>query len=226
MKPLPDVARSEAAMRRLLGVEPDADLGEIKAAFRRRIKLLHPDHSRIGCSSQTISRLIDAYSGLSAIYRTGKCSEGDAAIQGSGSSCSLTDVFALGELAMSSTDAAVRVCAIQSLAASGKRSSFSFLRRLLDDPEVAVAEAAIRAIARLGIRQAEGELAARYSRSPLSIRKAILDAVAVIGTGAGSSALLNCAAQDSDHLLQQQAEELLNRFRTADSAAGGMRRMA
>ncbi|AFG38124.1 HEAT repeat domain-containing protein [Spirochaeta africana] len=217
---------TEAAMRRLLGISAEADLKDIKAAFRRKIKLLHPDRS--SCSStRTIGRLIEAYSGLAALYRTGKPPAdpptSPSPERGSTPGC-LTDVFALGELALSSSEAAVRIAAIQALAQSGRRSSFSYLRKLIHDPDQQVAAAAIRAAAALDIRQAGAELAAIYSRSSIGVREAILDSVELLGQLPGCSAIVNCALEDPVAALRQRALRL-QRLQ-GESDIERMRRMA
>lgn len=44
-----------------LGVEPTADLAQIKAAFRERAKMVHPDHSALPEAEEAFQRINEAY---------------------------------------------------------------------------------------------------------------------------------------------------------------------
>lgn len=207
MKTSSEINGSPASMRRLLGVGADADLQEIKAAFRRKIKRLHPDAGAAAGSTPAIERLISAYSGLAALYKTGK-SDAEACAA-PGATATLTDVFALGELASASSDAAVRIGAIRALGRSGKRSAYPYLRPLFADTSEEIAAAAIDAAGRLGIRQSVPEMAALYARSAAGLRLAVVSALLQLRQTAGATAVLQQALHDSDSRVRAQARRSL-----------------
>ncbi|MFW5802095.1 MAG: HEAT repeat domain-containing protein, partial [Spirochaeta sp.] len=191
-------------------------------------KLLHPDHSGSSCSTPAIERLIEAYSGLSALYRTGKhgTAEGSAANHTRPGKSSMTDVFALGELSASSTDPAVRACAVEALGKSGRRTAFAYVRKSLHDAESLVVCAAVQAVRLLRIQQAGGELAAVYSKNPAAVRHEILRTLDELGPVPGSESVLALAVQDQDTALRSKAQRIQLRFRTIESDLERMRRMA
>ena len=82
---------------------------------------------------------------------------------------------AVGGVLGADPDPGAREAAVMRLGLSGRTAAYVFLRRALYDPSEAVALAAVRASALLGCRQAEGEVAALYSRSSLPARTAILE---------------------------------------------------
>jgi len=84
-----------------------------------------------------------------------------------------------------------------------------FLRRAFYDRAEEVAIEAVRAVALLGCRQAEGEVAALYSRSGREQRRRILD----VARGTGEllfRATLEAASRDEDPALRTMADSLMS----------------
>lgn len=210
---------SEAAMRRLLGVSVEADLAQIKTAFRKKIKQLHPDRCPGAGSSRVVDRLIEAYSGLSSLY-----SSGSGATTARGSS-SLTDVFAIGELAVASTDPLVRRSAVEALARSGRKTAYAYLRQALADRDQSVVKAAVVAVAELRIIQSGGELSVLFAGADSSLRVAVVRAFAILGHAApGWNAVKKIALECDDLAVKRYVEQLNSRF--SSNVHQAARRMA
>jgi hypothetical protein len=117
------------------------------------------------------------------------------------------DLFALGQILAADPDAGAREAAARRLGLSGRTAAYVFLRRALYDPEPLVAEAAVRAAALIGSRQAEGEVAALYSRSEPSLRSAILD-IAAATREPLFKGTLSAALRDPDSRLASKAASI------------------
>lgn len=64
--------------RRVLGVDPDADPAEIRAAYRRRIRALHPDLSgdETPANRAAVAELVDAFQCLQSTAAAGTAPRG------------------------------------------------------------------------------------------------------------------------------------------------------
>ncbi len=162
----------------VLGLAPEAGSEEIRTAYRRLAMRYHPDSSGDPATARQFARVVRAYKVLSA-----KAGPADLPRSAGPSPRERyrrvieagEDLFALGQLLASETDAGARAEAAQRLGLSGRTAAYVFLRRALYDPSPEVRLAAVRASASLGARQAEGEVAALYSRSAPRERRRILE---------------------------------------------------
>jgi curved DNA-binding protein CbpA len=191
-----------------LGLGPGANGDEIKTAYRRLAMRYHPDASGDPLTARRFARVVRAYKTLSVAegrnarplrsrYRS---------VEEAGQ-----DLFALGQVVASDPEAGARAQAARALGLSGRSSAFVFLRRALYDQAEEVAIEAVRAVALLGSRQAEGEVAALYSRAGDKQRRRILE----VARGTGESlfrATLEAAARDEDPSLRAMASTLKIRF--------------
>jgi len=158
----------------ILALGPDAAEEEIRTAYRRLAKRLHPDSSRDPSTATQFARVTRAYKLLSARPRMAPGSASGPQARYRHVLAAGDDLFALGQILASDPDVGAREAAARRLGLSGRTAAYVFLRRALYDPCPGVAEAAVRSAALLGARQAAGEIAALYSRSERQLREAIL----------------------------------------------------
>jgi hypothetical protein len=167
---------TEAADRRddclaVLGLGPGACEEDIRLAYRRLAMRHHPDSSGDPATARQFARVVRAYKVLTARESPlpDRLPARAAAEKAQG------DLFALGNALAADSDPRVRAQAARELGLSGKSAAFVFLRPALYDESEGVAIAAVRAAALLGAMQAEGEVAALYSRSSPVMRRKILE---------------------------------------------------
>lgn len=162
--------RSDRELWALFGLPPGADSRDLKKAFRQLTKRYHPDSSKDPATARRFSRVVRVYKLLS------RESAGTREVPAPESSVEAEeDLFALGTEFTVSREAATRVEAVKRLGLSGKRSAYIFLRKALyDDSEEVIAQA-VRSVALLGIRQADGEIASLFSRSGENLKRTILE---------------------------------------------------
>jgi curved DNA-binding protein CbpA len=163
---------------RVLGVDLDVEVDELKAAYRYLSKKYHPDRSGDPNTGARFVRVVKAYKTLTLHLRKESLLAADIRDR---HRVGADDVFSLGALALSAADARERRRAVRRLGFTGRKAAYVFLRRALSDADEAVVEAAVRSIADLSAFQASGELAALYARSGDSLRRAILDAAEATG---------------------------------------------
>jgi len=162
----------------VLGLGPGAGDEAIRAAYRRLAMRHHPDASGDPGTARQFARVVRAYKVLTATEaapppaRLPTCRP---VVEAQG------DLFALGRILATDSDPRSRAQAARELGLSGKSAAFVFLRPALYDESEGVAIAAVRASALIGARQAEGEVAALYSRSSTVMRRKILESAE--GTG-------------------------------------------
>jgi hypothetical protein len=194
-----------------LGLGPGANEEEIRTAYRRLALRYHPDASGDPATARRFAKVVRAYKILSVAEdgRTRPESRLKAAryrsVEDAGS-----DIFALGQVVASDPEAGARAQAARALGLSGRAAAFVFLRRALYDKSAEVAIEAVRGVALLGSRQAEGEVAALYSRSEPVLRRRILD----VARGTGESlfrATVEAARRDQDPGLRAMAAEIVAR---------------
>jgi len=162
----------------VLALGPGAGEEDIRLAYRRLAMRHHPDSSGDPGTARQFARVVRAYKLLTA--------SGAEPAPASALACKSVveaqgDLFALGRILASDPDPSHRAQAARELGLSGRKSAFVFLRPALYDESEGVAIAAVRAAALIGARQAEGEVAALYSRSSRVMRRKILESAE--GTG-------------------------------------------
>lgn len=160
-----------------LGLGPEANEEDIRRAYRRLALRYHPDASGDPRTARRFARVVRAYK----ILATGNApvrreSSAFRRVKEAGS-----DLFSLGQILASEPDALSRAAAVRELGLSGRSAAYVFLRRALYDPVEDVAMEAVRAVALLGSRQAEGEVAALYSRSASRLKSRILELALATG---------------------------------------------
>jgi curved DNA-binding protein CbpA len=203
------VSEEEGRLREALislGLGPGADEDEIRTAYRRLALRYHPDASGDPRTARRFAKVVRAYKALSvadsAALRPRRSRY--RSVEDAG-----TDLFALGQLVASDPEPGARAAAARALGLSGRSSAFVFLRRAFYDRAEEVAIEAVRAVALLGCRQAEGEVAALYSRSGREQRRRILD----VARGTGEllfRATLEAASRDEDPALRTMADSLMS----------------
>ena len=189
--------------RSVLGLGPGADAEDVRLAYRRLAKRYHPDVSGDPRTAVSFARVTKAYKILAAMP--------SAALPSAGTSSRYRrvieageDLFALGQILASDPDSGARVEAAKRLGLSGKVAAWVFLRRALYDEEEAVAAQAVRSVALLGVRQAEGEMASLYVRSAIKLRRLLLD-VAEATREPVFEETIAAARRDQDPLLRARA---------------------
>jgi hypothetical protein len=197
----------------VLGLGPGACDEDIRIAYRRLAMRHHPDSSGDPATARQFARVARAYKVLTA--REGppparlSARAPAARVQG--------DLFALGNALATDPDPRGRAQAARELGLSGKSAAYVFLRPALYDESEGVAIAAVRASALLGAMQAEGEVAALYSRSSAVMRRKILECAE--GTGERLfRQTLAAAVKDADPSLAMLARRLEREARQARGA--------
>jgi hypothetical protein len=184
-----------------LALGPEAGEEEIRTAYRRLAMRYHPDATGDPRSAGRFSRVVRAYKSLVAAEagRRGPYLARYRSVEEAG-----TDLFALGQVLASDPDPGARGSAVRALGLSGRSAAYVFLRRALYDPVPEVALDAVRAVALLGSRQAEGEVAALYSRAEPHVKSLILDIALATGERLFRSTL-ETATTDEDPSLRARA---------------------
>ncbi len=205
------MSRNVDELYSVLGLEPGADGEELRIAYRRLAMRYHPDSSRDPGTARQFSRVVKAYKILSARERElppdpNEPRERYRRVLEAGE-----DLFALGQILAVDSDPGAREAAARRLGLSGRRAAYVFLRRAFYDGDEDVALAAVRAAALLGSRQAEGEVAALFSRSGRGLKHRILEAA-----GATKEPLfratLEAASKDGDPTIRLTARRLASEF--------------
>lgn len=211
--PRPD---PEAPLLAVLGLGPGSGDEDIRLAYRRLVKRWHPDSSGRPGSARQFERITRAYKILKASSRRPPGpAEGSGAPGLAGAYRRVAeageDLFALGQILASDPDPRAREGAVRRLGLSGRTAAYVFLRRALYDRAPDVAAAAVRAVALLGCRQAEGEVAALYSRSGLELKRLILETAAATGEPLFRASLV-AASADPEPSLRLKARDALARI--------------
>jgi curved DNA-binding protein CbpA len=200
-------ASGDESLLAVLSLGPGAGDEEIRTAYRRLAKRLHPDSSKNPETAGQFERVVRAYKLLQARPRiapraaTGPNLRYRAVIEAG------EDLFALGQVLASDPDSGARELAARRLGLSGRTAAYVFLRRALYDSSPAVASAAVRSAALLGARQAEGEVAALYSRSNPELRRSILDMAAATREPL-FRATIEAALRDTDRSIAARAASI------------------
>ena len=171
---------NESELYGVLGLDPNAEPEEVKAAFRYLSKKYHPDSSGNPATSKRFVRVVKAYKVLNRTSGKARPLVNPARDRFRALAPD-NDIFHLGALAVASPEQDIRRYAVRRLGFSGRKAAYVFLRQALSDGCESVVEAAVRSIADLSVYQASGEMAALYARTTPRIRKAILDAADATG---------------------------------------------
>jgi hypothetical protein len=201
-----DEARRGAALRSLC-LGPEADEQEIRTAYRRLALRYHPDASGDPLTAKRFTTVVRAYKVLSTAEapRARRPAAPYRSVEEAGE-----DIFALGQVLASDQDPGARRAAVRALGLSGRSAAYVFLRRALYDPVAEVSIEAVRAVAILGSRQAEGEVAALFSRASASLKRGILEVAASTGERL-FRATLEEASKEGDPLLRSLAAKARSR---------------
>lgn len=201
--------RDDRELWAVFGLTPGADSRDLKRAFRQLSKRYHPDSSKDPSTARRFTRVVRAYKALSqtapgveGAEPGGKKLETDA--EGD-------DLYALGTAFTLSKNPADRLQAVKRLGLSGKKSAYVFLRKALYDDSPEVVAQAVRSIAFLGIRQADGEIASLFARSDLSLKRSILETARSTSEPVLLSTL-RAARADPDKEIAAQAARALERI--------------
>jgi len=189
--------------RTVLGLGPGADADDVRLAYRRLAKRYHPDVSGDPRTALSFARVTKAYKVLSAmppqaLPPAGVSGRYRRVIEAA------DDLFALGQVLASDPDSGARVEAAKRLGLSGRVAAWVFLRRALYDDDEAVAGQAVRSVALLGTRQAEGEVASLYVRAGSGLRRLVLE-VAEATLEPVFAGALGAARNDVDPVLRSRA---------------------
>lgn len=125
-----------------------------------------------------------------------------------------------GELLVSGRNAAIRAMAAKTLGNLGRRSAYGYLRQAFSDAEDRVVCEAVRAVGRIGIRQAKGELITLFSRGSPAIKHAVLDCVEELGDLEEYGSLLYSALKDPYASVRERGVPLLARYQKVREHAG------
>ncbi len=182
-----------------LALGPEADDGEIRTAYRRLAMRYHPDASGDPATAKRFARVVRAYKALSASEAVPARRSRYRVVEEAG-----TDLFALGQVLASAPEPGARAAAARALGLSGRTAAYVFLRRALYDRADEVSLEAVRAVALLGARQSEGEVAALYSRSGAQLKRRILELALATGERLFRSTI-DAATGDEDPALRALA---------------------
>jgi len=197
--------KSERELWAVFGLSPGSDSRDLKRAFRQLTKRYHPDSSKDPATARRFSRVVRVYKLLSLKAETHR----EAALDDKSIDPDEEDLFALGTEFTVSKNADARVEAVKRLGLSGKKSAYIFLRKALYDDSPEVAAQAVRSVALLGIRQADGEIASLFARSGVGLKRTILE------TARGTREpvflpALRAARSDPDSVIAELASEALD----------------
>ncbi len=207
---------AKAESYRVLGLSPGATFEELKHAYRMLAKEYHPDSRSGKGNALAFSRIVQAYRNLVLEVKTHSHGVPDAHTGRTRAAgfpqghreASEEDIFALGRTLLMSRDPAARASAARRLGASGKKSSYAFLRKAFSDREERVLISAVRAVGHLQIRQSAGELGSLFLKSGTPVKKEILSAIRRIGIDYGFQGIVSLGLEDPDHGVRSQASRL------------------
>jgi hypothetical protein len=184
-----------------LALGPSADEDDIRAAYRRLAMRYHPDATGDPRTAKRFTKVVRAYKALVAYEdeRPRRERSRYRSVEDAGA-----DLFALGQVLASDPEPGARGAAARALGLSGRTAAYVFLRRALYDPVEDVALEAVRAVALLGSRQAEGEVAALFSRAGPGFKLRILELALATGERLFRSTL-EAASRDQDSRLRAMA---------------------
>lgn len=156
----------------VLGLPKGAPLSEVKQAYRRLALQYHPD--RPGGSRDAFERVDRAYNDLCVAAGVAPSVTEAAEPR---NEVSLSEIQRLGRELTESSDPNVRLFACRSLANSGRRSAYAYIRHALYDPSELVVLSAVEAVSTLGIRQAYADFGSVYSRGSERVRRTVLQGI-------------------------------------------------
>jgi curved DNA-binding protein CbpA len=179
---------------RVLGVAPDCEDGELKAAYRYLAKKYHPDASGDPGTGERFALVVKAYKVLDVRSKL-KRPRPDWRPRAWSRIEAGADLFSLGSVALSASEPELRRAAVRRLGFTGKKAAFVFLRRALADVDEGVVAAAVRAAADLSAFQASDEIAALWLRSSPALKRLVLDVAETTGEALFGPALAIAASE-------------------------------
>lgn len=193
---------------KLLQLQPGASLAEVKAAYRKLVKKYHPDLNGNRMSTLKFTEIVSAYQRLILQVNPGVSSRREFKTHPvrrgfqTGKNRLYGTIAHFGRILLSSEEAPLRRNAAISLGNTGKLSAYGFLRRALWDPSPDVVLAVVKAIARLKVVQAGGELGAVFIKSGRQIKLAILDLARELCGYPGFPDILLLGLRDTDPVIK------------------------
>lgn len=199
----------------VLGLGPGAEEEDIRTAWRRLARRLHPDGSGDPATATRFARVARAYKVLKALTPAPQLSGIGASARYRPILEAEEDLFALGRVLAEDPDPEARKAATRRLGLTGRIAAYVFLRRALYDANEGVQAEAVRSVALLGIHQAAGEVAALYSRSSLWLRRHIVETAAATAEPLFLPALRS-AGDEEDIILRLRSAQVLRELDRPD----------
>ncbi|MFP4636812.1 MAG: HEAT repeat domain-containing protein [Spirochaetaceae bacterium] len=191
---------------RVLEVEPGADFETVRASYRRLLKRYHPDSGGATADPGRLDSVLEAFRRLSRSYDVSfgprRHSSGEQP----------QSVFDLGQTLASAESVTTRTFAARSLGNLGKRSAYPYLRTGLKDPDRRVVIASLRAIGRLRVTHAVGDLSALFHGAEAEVRRVVMETVGEIGRLSVFRNLLLAGLEDADPAVRRRALRLYVRL--------------
>jgi HEAT repeat protein len=216
----------------VLCIPRDADEETIRRAYRRLVKVYHPDLSRdekqAAKNSRLLEEVMDAYQRLltrhprSSVRPTAP-PRGASKASNRGTRRPQVDPerwARYGELLISGKDPSIRALAAKTLGDMGRRAAFGYLRQAFRDSDDRVVCEAVRAVGRIGVRQARNELLALFPLRSVAVKHAILDCIEEIGALEDYGTLFQLALRDRNESLRARGLHLLARYQKVRGYAG------
>ncbi|MBN1649355.1 MAG: J domain-containing protein [Spirochaetales bacterium] len=179
----------------VLGLESTAGKNEIKRAYALLVRKYHPDTALVP-NRFLLERVISAYHILSSADLSMKMKP------------SLKDAV---HIRTREAPLVTRLRNIQTLAQSGRKGAYYFLRQDLYDKNEQIVCASIRAVASLGILQSVPEFSAIFRAGSEKIKLHILDAVDTMQQYTAFKGLINQAVSDDFASVRGKAWKLFAR---------------
>jgi hypothetical protein len=233
----------------VLELPPDADEAAIRRAYRKLVKVYHPDVAanpqKAAKNSRKLEEIMEAYQRLLTRRRpfagrpvsnpraTGGAHTGAGRPRTHGTEPKTKATGSAGregvdpsrwarygELLISGRNAAIRAAAAKTLGDLGRRASYGYLRQAFSDPDDRVVCEAVRAVGRIRVRQAKGELMTLFSRGSPAVKHAVLDCVEELGELEDYGSLLYSALKDPYASVRQRGVPLMARYQKVREHAG------
>ncbi|MFP4362343.1 MAG: DnaJ domain-containing protein [Spirochaetia bacterium] len=184
---------------RILGIDPNANIRDIKTAYRTLALKYHPDIASSPYTNTTFLRITEAYQEL--ISDDQKSDEKKPEPSPKHRAADFDTVARMGKMLLESRSKTKKIFAAKYLGNSKKKSAYTYLRKGLYDPEDEVVQEVLEAIGKLRILHSIGDLNAAFTSGTPVIKRAILKTVGVFGKkvqGVNNIILLGLRDADPD----------------------------